>query len=195
MTRPSCWWRISRRGFCRRSARRCLELRLHPLDPAGHGHVPARSGASTMTRRNWRRCRAARSVRRCGWPVRTALRFMPASSGFLPNIRALTPRRRRFGRNGRGPRRRRWRPLRPDDHASGSFPDPRRAHRPDGRPQPEAAEGEAATLTRISPIRDRRRLWASAGRAGTRPRRPGGQPDPAALVLDMLIGLANQPAT
>ena len=66
-----------------------------------------------------------------------------------------------------------------------------------GAPLPEAAEGEAETLTRLAPNPGSARLWASA-QAELSARARSGRAvnlDPSALVLDMLIGLANQPAT
>ena len=66
-----------------------------------------------------------------------------------------------------------------------------------GAPLPEAAEGEAETLTRLAPDPGSARLWASA-QAELSARARSGRAvnlDPSALVLDMLIGLANQPAT
>lgn len=65
-----------------------------------------------------------------------------------------------------------------------------------GAPLPEAAEAEAEVLTRLSPGPDAARLWADA-QANLSARARAGRAvnlDPAALVLDMLIGLANQPA-
>lgn len=65
-----------------------------------------------------------------------------------------------------------------------------------GAPLPEAAEGEAAVLTRLSPGPESARLWADA-QASLSARARAGRAvnlDPSALVLDMLIGLANQPA-
>lgn len=65
-----------------------------------------------------------------------------------------------------------------------------------GAPLPEAAEGEAAVLTRLSPDAGAARLWAGA-QADLSARARGGRAvnlDPSALVMDMLIGLANQPA-
>ncbi len=66
-----------------------------------------------------------------------------------------------------------------------------------GAPLPEAAKGEAEVLTRISPDERAARIWASA-QAELSARARSGRAvnlDPSALVLDMLIGLANQPAT
>lgn len=66
-----------------------------------------------------------------------------------------------------------------------------------GAPLPEAAKGEAEVLTRISPDERGARIWASA-QAELSARARSGRAvnlDPSALVLDMLIGLANQPAT
>lgn len=65
-----------------------------------------------------------------------------------------------------------------------------------GAPLPEAAEAEAAVLTRLSPGPEAARLWADA-QASLSARARAGRAvnlDPSALVLDMLIGLANQPA-
>ena len=65
-----------------------------------------------------------------------------------------------------------------------------------GAPLPEAAEGEAEVLSRISPDPAAARLWAAA-QAQLSARARAGRAvnlDPSALVLDMLIGLANQPA-
>ncbi len=65
-----------------------------------------------------------------------------------------------------------------------------------GAPLTEAAEAEAEVLTRIAPNAGAARLWADAqAQLSTRAR--AGRAvnlDPSALVLDMLIGLANQPA-
>ncbi|MFC3569948.1 DNA polymerase III subunit delta' [Paracoccus simplex] len=65
-----------------------------------------------------------------------------------------------------------------------------------GAPLPEAAEGEAEVLSRIAPGPAAARLWAGA-QAELSARARAGRAvnlDPSALVLDMLIGLANQPA-
>lgn len=65
-----------------------------------------------------------------------------------------------------------------------------------GAPMPEAAEGEADVLTRLAPGPEASRLWADA-QAQLSARARAGRAvnlDPSALVLDMLIGLANQPA-
>lgn len=65
-----------------------------------------------------------------------------------------------------------------------------------GAPLPEAARGEAEVLTRLSPDQRAARLWAGA-QAELSARARAGKAvnlDPAALVMDMLIGLANQPA-
>lgn len=65
-----------------------------------------------------------------------------------------------------------------------------------GPPLPEAAEGEAALFARISPDLRAARDWAAAQAALSARVRAGRAVnlDPSALVLDMLIGLANQPA-
>lgn len=66
-----------------------------------------------------------------------------------------------------------------------------------GPPLPEAAEREAETLARISPDDLSARKWATA-QAELSARARSGRAvnlDPSALVMDMLIGLANQPAT
>ena len=66
-----------------------------------------------------------------------------------------------------------------------------------GAPLPEAAEGEAGVLTRLCPDPTAARVWANA-QAELSARARSGRAvnlDPSALVLDMLIGLANQPAT
>jgi len=65
-----------------------------------------------------------------------------------------------------------------------------------GAPLPEAAEGEAAVLTRIAPDPAAARIWADA-QAELSARARAGRAvnlDPSALVLDMLVGLANQPS-
>lgn len=65
-----------------------------------------------------------------------------------------------------------------------------------GAPTPEAAVGEAEVLTRMAPDASAARIWATA-QAGLSARARAGRAvnlDPSALVLDMLIGLANQPA-
>lgn len=65
-----------------------------------------------------------------------------------------------------------------------------------GAPFPEAAPGEAELLSRISPDQQAARLWAGA-QAQLSARARAGRAvnlDPSALVMDMLIGLANQPA-
>ncbi len=65
-----------------------------------------------------------------------------------------------------------------------------------GPPIPEAATGEAQVLTRLAPGPEAARLWADA-QARLSARTRAGRAvnlDPSALVLDMLIGLANQPA-
>lgn len=66
-----------------------------------------------------------------------------------------------------------------------------------GAPFPEAAEGEAEVLTRLSPNPTAARLWAAAQSDLSARARAGRAVnlDPAALVMDMLIGLANQPAS
>ncbi|QRZ12541.1 DNA polymerase III subunit delta' [Paracoccus methylovorus] len=64
-----------------------------------------------------------------------------------------------------------------------------------GAPLPEAAVGEAGVLHRISPDPAAAQLWASA-QAELSARARAGRAvnlDPSALVLDMLVGLANQP--
>lgn len=66
-----------------------------------------------------------------------------------------------------------------------------------GAPFPEAAETEAEVLTRLSPDAAAARLWAAA-QADLSARARAGRAvnlDPAALVMDMLIGVANQPAS
>lgn len=66
-----------------------------------------------------------------------------------------------------------------------------------GAPLPEAAQDEADILTRISSNPGAARSWADA-QAQLSARARAGRAvnlDPSALVLDMLIGLANQPAT
>lgn len=65
-----------------------------------------------------------------------------------------------------------------------------------GAPLPQAARGEAEVLTRLSPDQRAAQLWAGA-QAELSARARSGKAvnlDPAALVMDMLIGLANQPA-
>ena len=65
-----------------------------------------------------------------------------------------------------------------------------------GAPLPEAARGEAEVLMRLSPDQRAAQLWAGA-QAELSARARAGKAvnlDPAALVMDMLIGLANQPA-
>lgn len=65
-----------------------------------------------------------------------------------------------------------------------------------GAPFPQAAANEAEVLTRISPDQQAAQLWASA-QAKLSARARAGRAvnlDPSALVMDMLIGLANQPA-
>ena len=65
-----------------------------------------------------------------------------------------------------------------------------------GPPQPEAAEGEAKVLARISPDVHAARKWADA-QAELSARARAGRAvnlDPSALVLDMLIRLANRPS-
>ena len=66
-----------------------------------------------------------------------------------------------------------------------------------GAPLPEAAEGEAGVLTRLAPDPMAARIWANA-QAELSARARNGRAvnlDASALVLDMLIGLTNQPAT
>lgn len=66
-----------------------------------------------------------------------------------------------------------------------------------GAPFPEAAENEAAVLARLSPDATAARRWAAA-QADLSARARAGRAvnlDPAALVMDMLIGFANQPAS
>ncbi|WP_288949238.1 DNA polymerase III subunit delta' [uncultured Paracoccus sp.] len=65
-----------------------------------------------------------------------------------------------------------------------------------GAPLPEAAKGETEVLRRISPDPVAARLWAGAQAELSARARAGRSVnlDPSALVLDMLIGLANQPA-
>lgn len=63
-----------------------------------------------------------------------------------------------------------------------------------GPPLPEGAQGEAEVLTRISPDQRSARAWANA-QATLSARAHAGRSvnlDPSALVLDMLIGLADQ---
>lgn len=66
-----------------------------------------------------------------------------------------------------------------------------------GPPLPEAAEREAEVLARLSPHDLAARGWAEAQAALSARARAGRAVnlDPSALVLDMLIGLANRPAT
>ncbi|WP_134678882.1 DNA polymerase III subunit delta' [Paracoccus ravus] len=66
-----------------------------------------------------------------------------------------------------------------------------------GAPLPEAAEGEAELLTRLSPDQRAAQIWAAA-QAELSARARAGRAvnlDPSALVMDMLIGLANQQVT
>ncbi|MTH33267.1 DNA polymerase III subunit delta' [Paracoccus limosus] len=65
-----------------------------------------------------------------------------------------------------------------------------------GAPLPEAARGEAEVLTRLAPDQRAAQQWAAAqAELSARARRARAvNLDPAALVMDMLIGLANQPA-
>lgn len=66
-----------------------------------------------------------------------------------------------------------------------------------GPPYPEAAEGEAEVLARIAPDQRAAQLWAAAQAELSARARLGRAVnlDPSALVMDMLIGLANQPAS
>ena len=66
-----------------------------------------------------------------------------------------------------------------------------------GPPLPEAADGEADLLRRLSPDDRSARGWAAAQAELSARARKGRAVnlDPSALVLDMLIGLANRPAT
>lgn len=66
-----------------------------------------------------------------------------------------------------------------------------------GPPLPEAADGEADLLQRLSPDDRSARSWAAAQAELSARARKGRSVnlDPSALVLDMLIGLANRPAT
>ena len=65
-----------------------------------------------------------------------------------------------------------------------------------GAPLPEAAGAEAEVLTRLAPDPRAARLWAEAQAELSARARIGRAVnlDPAALVMDMLVGLANQPA-
>lgn len=65
-----------------------------------------------------------------------------------------------------------------------------------GAPLPEAARAEAEVLTRLAPDPRAARLWAEAQAELSARARIGRAVnlDPAALVMDMLVGLANQPA-
>lgn len=66
-----------------------------------------------------------------------------------------------------------------------------------GAPFPEAAPGEAALLSRISPDQRAAQSWATA-QARLSARARAGRAvnlDPSALVMDMLIGLTNQSAS
>ncbi|MRX50566.1 DNA polymerase III subunit delta' [Paracoccus sp. S-4012] len=65
-----------------------------------------------------------------------------------------------------------------------------------GAPFPEAAEAEAELLTRLAPDADASRAWATA-QAETSARARAGRAvnlDPSALVMDMLLTLAQVPA-
>lgn len=66
-----------------------------------------------------------------------------------------------------------------------------------GPPLPEAADGEADLFQRLSPDDRSARGWAAAQAELSARARKGRAVnlDPSALVLDMLIGLANRPAT
>lgn len=66
-----------------------------------------------------------------------------------------------------------------------------------GAPFPEAAEGEAEVLTRLAPGQYAARRWAEAQSELSARARIGRAVnlDPAALVMDMLIGLADRPVT
>lgn len=66
-----------------------------------------------------------------------------------------------------------------------------------GPPFPEAGAHEAEVLSRLAPDQRAARHWAEA-QAGLSARARAGRAvnlDPSALVMDMLIGLANQPAS
>ncbi|MTH76367.1 DNA polymerase III subunit delta' [Paracoccus aestuariivivens] len=65
-----------------------------------------------------------------------------------------------------------------------------------GPPLPEAASGEADILIRLSPDQRAAQVWAAAQAELSARARVGRAVnlDPSALVMDMLIGLANQPA-
>ncbi len=176
---------------------RCRELRLHPLDPQDMGHVLRDLGVDHD---------AAQLAALSGGSVGEALR-LAGQDGLALYARII----RLFAEYPRLDRRAAATLAEMAAGRASADGDPfdlmitlldrflTRAARTGlmGAPQPEAAEGEAATLVRISPDATAARLWASA-QAELSARARAGRAvnlDPAALVLDMLIGLANQPAT
>ncbi|MFT4014012.1 MAG: DNA polymerase III subunit delta' [Paracoccus sp. (in: a-proteobacteria)] len=174
---------------------RCRELRLHPLDPAQMARILADLGITDD---------AARLAALAGGSVGEAVR-LTGQDGLALYHRIV----RLFADFPRMDRRAAATLAEAAAGRAGAEGDPfdlmvtlldrflTRAARTGllGAPFPEAAEGEAETLTRLAPDAAAARHWASA-QAELSARARAGRAvnlDPAALVMDMLIGLANQP--
>ena len=176
---------------------RCRELRLHPLNPQDMGHVLQDLGVDHD---------AAQLAALSGGSVGEALR-LAGQGGLALYARIIAL----FAEYPRMDRRAAAQLAETAAGRAGADGDPfdlmitlldrflTRAARAGlmGAPLPEAAEGEAGMLTRLSPDPIAARVWANA-QAELSARARSGRAvnlDPSALVLDMLIGLANQPAT
>jgi DNA polymerase-3 subunit delta' len=176
---------------------RCRELRLHPLNPQDMGHVLQDLGVDHD---------AAQLAALSGGSVGEALR-LAGQGGLALYARIIAL----FAEYPRMDRRAAAQLAETAAGRAGADGDPfdlmitlldrflTRAARAGlmGAPLPEAAEGEAGVLTRLSPDPIAARVWANA-QAELSARARSGRAvnlDPSALVLDMLIGLANQPAT
>lgn len=176
---------------------RCRELRLHPLSPQDMGHVLQDLGVDHD---------AAQLAALSGGSVGEALR-LAGQDGLALYARIVAL----FAEYPRMDRRAAAGLAETAAGRAGADGDPfdlmitlldrflTRAARSGlmGAPLPEAAEGEAGVLTRLAPDPAAARIWADA-QAGLSARARSGRAvnlDPSALVLDMLIGLANQPAT
>ena len=176
---------------------RCRELRLHPLTPQDMGHVLADLGVDHD---------AAQLAALSGGSVGEALR-LAGQDGLALYARIIGL----FAEYPRMDRRTAATVAEMAAGGAGADGDPfdlmitlldrflTRAARTGlmGAPLPEAAEGEAGVLTRLSPDPMAARIWANA-QAELSARARNGRAvnlDASALVLDMLIGLTNQPAT
>lgn len=176
---------------------RCRELRLHPLTPQDMGHVLADLGVDHD---------AAQLAALSGGSVGEALR-LAGQDGLALYARII----QLFAEYPRLDRRAAATLAEMAAGRAGADGDPfdlmitlldrflTRAARTGlmGAPLPEAAEGEAGVLTRLSPDPMAARIWANAQAELSARARSGWAVnlDASALVLDMLIGLANQPAT